>query len=314
MLGKAYIAEQSEDFYTAWVADKSARNPGIRSVVRSQLLHIALTNPECWQQIERMKALKFLVGKPDANSNVFCSLPELPAAARDIELASIISRCPGVMEIVTGRLERWTSRESQVIAAGLYLTAHAKQIAANTKRVGLIKGAKFSDEMTSTALLNKALELMGYKPFKDGREGSGDRLNIYRLETKADVVAATQTQQEKYKGATKLFKEAMAVVRAQTRESINASARKVILSKAFAWITEEAGKQVVIAIEKVKKRHADQLKDQLSNLGDGCAKDSGTLVKKPNQLHIESSASTPFTSVVNALPMASTIPRMSTLF
>ena len=308
-LGKAYMAQQSEDFYTAWVADKSAHNPGVRSVVRSQLLHIALTDPECWQQIERMKALKFLIGKPDANSNVFCSLPELPAAARDIELASIISRCPGVMEIVTGHLEQWTSREPQVIAAGLYLTAHAKQIAANTKRVGLIKGAKFSDEMTSTALLNKALELMGYKPFKDGREGSGDRLNIYRLETKADVVAAAQTEQEKYKSATKLFQEAMAVVRAHTRESINTAARKVVLRKALAWITEESEKQVAIAIEKVKKRHADQLEKRLSKLGDGWIKGDRTPVGKPNKMRIESSASTLSASVAPALPIASYIRR-----
>ena len=71
LLGKDYLAEQSEEFFTAWAADKSAENPGVRSVVRSQLLQIAVSDKECWQQIERMKALKFLAGKPDTDSDTF---------------------------------------------------------------------------------------------------------------------------------------------------------------------------------------------------------------------------------------------------
>ena len=34
LLGKDYLAQQDSEFFTAWVADKSAKNPGIRAVVR----------------------------------------------------------------------------------------------------------------------------------------------------------------------------------------------------------------------------------------------------------------------------------------
>ena len=174
LLGKNYLSQQDNKFFTAWAADKSASNPGIRAVVRAQLLKLAVLDPECWQQIERMKTLKFLSGKPEAHSEPFYYLPELPAAARDIELTSILSRCPGIAEVVTGELEEWKNKDPQVIAAGLYLIAHRQQLAANTKKRGLLKGAQFTDQMAPTALFNKALDLMGYAPKKRKREGRHD--------------------------------------------------------------------------------------------------------------------------------------------
>ena len=95
-LGKDYLSQQDDQFFTACAADEAASNPGIRAVVRAQLLKIAVSDPNCWQQIDRMKALKFIAGKPDAEADLFWSLPELPASARDIELVSIMARCPGI--------------------------------------------------------------------------------------------------------------------------------------------------------------------------------------------------------------------------
>ncbi|MGB3298661.1 MAG: DEAD/DEAH box helicase, partial [Phormidesmis sp.] len=222
LLGKDYLAKQDADFYTAWGADKSASNPGVRSVIRAQLLQIALSDPDCWQQIERMKGLKFLSGKPDPDSEQFWHLPELPAAARDIELVSIVSRCPGIADVISGKTERWTNQAQPVVAAGLYLIAHSQQLAANTKKVGLVRGYQFTDEMAPTALFNKALELMGYRVKKDRRQGSGDRLNIYRLEVEADAVAALEQSQADGENGLKLFKAELSAIRAQTRPSVNA--------------------------------------------------------------------------------------------
>ena len=146
LLGKDYLAQQDSEFFTAWSADTSASNPGVRAVVRSQLLQIALSDPECWQQIEQMKALKFLAGKPDTDSEQFWSLPELPAAARDIELVSIVSRCPGMADVIGGKTERWTNKAQQIVAAGLYLIAHGKQLAVNTKKTGLVRGYQFTEK------------------------------------------------------------------------------------------------------------------------------------------------------------------------
>ena len=179
LLGKDYLSQKSEQFFTAWAADKSAENPGVRAVVRSQLLRIAVSDPECWEQIERMKALKFLAGKPGADDELFWHLPELPAAPRDIELTSVLSRCPGVAEVISGKTTQWTNQDPLIVAAGLYLIAHAKQIAANTKRSGLVRGAKFSEQMAPAALFNKAIELMGYAPKE--RETRGHRLTAKRL-------------------------------------------------------------------------------------------------------------------------------------
>ena len=269
VLGKEYLSQQSEGFYTAWISDKSAENPGVRAVVRSQLLQIATTDPDCWQQIERMKALKFLAGKPTADEDLLWHLPELPAAARDIELIGVIGRCPLVADILSGKVEQWTNQDSQVIAAGLYLVAHAKQIAANTKKQGLVRGAKFSDEMAPAALLNKALDLAGYKPIKDKRQGTGDRLNVYRLATAADAEEVLKELKAcEGESALKLFRAELNVVRAQTRASIDAAAKNQILSKALGWVSEKMGDEVEKAIAAIKGRHAVLIDSGLSKVGD----------------------------------------------
>ncbi len=284
LLGKGYLSGQSNDFFTAWEADKAASNPGVRSVVRAQLLAIAIDDPDCWQQIERMKALKFLAGKPDPESDLFWSLPELPASARDIELAGIISRCPGIAEVVGGTAEQWTNQDPLIVAAGLYLTAHSKQIAANTKRTGLVRGAKFSEQMTPAALFNKALELMGYVPQKKKRQGTGDRLNIYRLATEADAVAALKQRQESGEDGLKLFRAQLKVIRAQTRGSIEAAAKNQIVTKALQWVSEETRGEVEKAIAAIKQRHSVLNTEGLSKLGDGLRIGAGELPDALNQM------------------------------
>ncbi len=270
LLGKDYLARQDSNFFTAWSADKSASNPGVRAVVRSQLLQIAISDPECWQQIERMKALKFLAGKPDADSEQFWSLPELPAAPRDIELVSIVSRCPGVADVVSGKTEHWTNKDPQVVAAGLYLVAHGQQIAANTKRVGLMKGGQFTEKLAPTSLFNKALALVGHKPAdKPKREGSGDRQNIHRLGVEADAIQALAALKADDESELKLFRAKLKVVRAQTRASIDAAARSQIISRALAWVTEKTRSEVHKAISAIKGRHAVLQEESLAKLGDG---------------------------------------------
>ena len=287
LLGKDYLSQQGNDFFTAWSADKSANNPGVRAVVRSQLLQIAIADPECWHQIERMKALKFLAGKPEADtsdSSPFWSLPALPATARDIEITGIIARCPGVAEVVSGKLARWTNADPQVIAGGMYLISHTQQIAANTKRAGLRKGAKFSEKMAPTALFNKALELMGYKPSKEKREGSGARLNIYRLEVTADAVAALKQVEQRDEKGMSLFRAELRVIRAQSRHSIDAAARNRIVEKALEWVTEKAETDVKSAISAIRRRHADSIEKGLTKLGDASILDAERLLKSPTQM------------------------------
>ena len=285
LLGKDYLSQQSEEFFTAWSADKTANNPGINAVIRSQLLQIAITDPDCWQQIERMKALKFLAGKPDAESDLFYHLPELPAAARDIELAGIISRCPGVAEVLTGKLETWTNKNPQIVAAGLYLITHGKAIAANTRKSGLIRGAKFSEQMAPAALFNKALDLVGYRPIKDGRQGKGDRLNVYRLESAADVVEALEElKAEEQPDPMKLFRAELKVIRTATRSSIDAAARKQILGRALAWVSDAMEVEVGKAIEAIRGRHADLMDKELSNLGDVARLDAEKIPDEEQQM------------------------------
>ena len=293
LLGKDYLAQQDSEFFTAWGADKSATNPGIRAVVRSQLLQIAITDPDCWRQIEQMKALKVLAGKPDTNSDLFWSLPELPASARDIELTSIISRCPGITEVISGEVEQWTNQDPQVIAAGLYLVAHGKQIAANTKKTGLIRGAKFSEQMAPAALLNKAIELCGYKPVKEKRQGTGLRLNVYRLAVAADAIAALKQLKEDGGDGLKLFRAELNITRTQSRQSINAAAKSQIISRALAWVSEQTAGNVASAIASIKQRHADLMDIRLSKLGDGLQMDAVEVIKAVEQIAFITSTAPP---------------------
>ncbi|PZO20378.1 MAG: hypothetical protein DCF25_06620 [Leptolyngbya foveolarum] len=285
LLGKDYLSQQDSDFFTAWSADKSANNPGIGSVVRSQLMQIAISAPESWQQIERMKALKFLAGKPDPDSDLFWSLPELPAAARDIELVSIISRCPGITDVISGKTERWTNKDPQVVAAGLYLVIHSKQLAANTKRKGLMKGDQFSEELAPASLFNKALALMGYKPAKNPkREGSGDRQNLHRLAVEADAIQALEDLKADGEDGLKLFRAKLRVIRAQTQASIEAAAKSQIVARALAWVTEKTGGEVQKAIAAIQRRQADLNKEWLTKVGDGLNLDVEKLPDKLAQM------------------------------
>ena len=293
LLGKDFCASQSSDFFTAWVADKSADNPGVRAVVRSQLLQIAVSDPECWQQIERMKALKLLAGKPDAERDEFWSLPELPASARDIELASTIARCPGIADVIGGKLQQWTNQDPQVIAGGLYLIAHAKQVAANTKRVGLVRGAKFSEQMAPAALFNKALEMMGYAPQKEKREGKGARLNVYRLKIETDAVEALAELKADEACPLTLFRAELRAIRAQTRQSINAAAKNQIISKALEWVSERMGGEVSKAIAAIKRRHADLIDIRLSKLDDVAKMDADELPDSINQMALIGASAAP---------------------
>ena len=281
LIGKDYLSQQNDKFFTAWAADKSASNPGIRAVVRAQLLKLAVLDPECWQQIERMKALKFLASKPETEHEPFYYLPELPAATRDIELTAILSRCPGVTEVVAGELTEWKNKDPQVVAAGLYLIAHQKQLAANTKRRGLLKGAQFTDQMAPTSLFNKALDLMGYEPKKRKREGSGARLNLYRLATPADITSALAKLKAKDSvEPMALFRAELKAIRAQSRTSIDAAVRQQILGRAMCWVTEKTGSEVSKAIAAIRRRHADQMASETTNLGDVLEKDA---FSSPNQ-------------------------------
>ena len=102
--------------------------------------------------------------------------------------------------------------------------------------------------MEPTALFNKALDLMGYQPIKDKRQGSGDRLNIYRLEIATDAVAALAQFQADDEDSLKLFRTELKAIRAQTRASIDAAARNQIISRALAWVTEKTKSEVHKAI------------------------------------------------------------------
>ncbi len=272
LLGKDYLAAQDSKFFTAWFADKSANNPGVRSVVRSQLLQLAINEPELWAQIEYVKTLKFLAGKPAPDSDVLWHLPELPASARDIELVGIISRCPGIGDVVNGVAQQWTNQGQQVTAAGMYLTAHSKQIAANTKHSGLIRGAKFSDQLTPAALFNKALGLMGYKVADPKRQSTGKRLNVYRLAIAADATAKLNALLEDGGSSLQVFRAELNVIRSDTRQSINEAAQSRIRARMLAWGTEGMRGQIDAAIDSIRSRHADLSSHGLTELPDGLEK------------------------------------------
>lgn len=79
--------------------------------------------------------------------------------------------------------------------------------------------------MAPTSLFNKALDLMGYyEPKKRKREGSGARLNLYRLATPADVTSALAKLKAKDSvEPMALFRAELKAIRAQSRTSIDAA-------------------------------------------------------------------------------------------
>ena len=147
-----------------------------------------------------------------------------------------------------------------------------------------VRGAKFSEQMTPAALFNKALELIGYKPVKEKRQGTGSRLNIYRLGTAADAVAALEQIKAAGDDGLKLFRAELSVVRAQTRQSIDAAAKKQIIAKALAWVDEHAEIQIKGAIAAINQRHADLIDPWLSKLGDVVRMDASLPLYEMNQM------------------------------
>ena len=147
-----------------------------------------------------------------------------------------------------------------------------------------MRGAKFSEQMAPAALLNKALELMGYAPKKEKREGSGNRLNVYRLAIASDAAKALAELKEGGEDGLKLFKGELKVIRAQTRASIDAAAKNQIVAKALVWVSEKMGGEVEKAIAEIKRRHADLLASGLSKLGDGVRMGADKIPDEINQM------------------------------
>ena len=275
IVGADFLKNQSEEFFIAWLADQSANNPGINAVVRSCLLNMAIERPEDFAQVERAKAIKFLAGKPSTQSGEFWELPDLPAPARDIELVSIISRCPAIAAVLTGKLEAWSNYTEIIIDAHQYLVEKAGEIAANTKRVGLQRGYKFSKKMKPAEAFQKALKIVGLETHKK-RAGDGRRWNIHRLATLDDTQKWIEVQKavwtEEKPTPMEIFTTQMKLVRAQTRAVLNSAVGEQQRRKLGRW--QQEIDQVAAAIEAIKKRHTDLIKGSITKVYDVSQKTS----------------------------------------
>ncbi|MEO1396472.1 MAG: DEAD/DEAH box helicase [Cyanobacteria bacterium J06634_5] len=268
IVGADFLKRQSEEFFIAWLSDQNANNPGINAVVRSCLLDMAIKQPDDFKQIERAKAIKFLAGKPRTQDGEFWELPSLPAPARDIELVSIISRCPAINAVLTGQLETWSNYTKDIIEAHQYLVEQAGAIAANTKRVGLQHGYKFSKKMKPAEAFQKALKIVGFETYKK-RAGEGKRWNIHRLATSADTQTWFEAQKKIWAEASPsplvLFTAQMKLIRAETRTAINTAIGQRQISKMKEWGKQV--EQVAAAVEGLKKRHTNLIQGLITK---GC--------------------------------------------
>ena len=268
ILSKEFLKAQNENFYTAVIADNSTNNPDIGTIRRGRLLAMAIERPAEFKRLTDAKAIKALAGKTPQGEH--WHLDSLPAPARDIEIAAILSKCSALTAALSGELEEWSNYTKSIIQAGEYLVENAAAIAANTKRSGLKKGAQFTAKMKPAQLFKKGLELAGITT-KKRRAGQGKRWNIHSLESVADVRAQFETTQavwaESQPSPLTKFKAEMRLARAEYRGTVVAAIDAQLHSKLNRWYESEA--DIEQAISSIRTRHTLLLDKSLTKGCDG---------------------------------------------
>ncbi|MEL7520000.1 MAG: DEAD/DEAH box helicase, partial [Cyanobacteria bacterium J06553_1] len=260
LVGHTFIEGQDSEWFTAWVADKSGHNPGINAVVRSRTLAMAINRPDEFAQLYRAKALKFLAPKADPKDGEVWALPSLPVPARTIDLAHIISQCPGIKQVLSGELKDWSNYSDIIIKARDYLAANARAIAANTRAIATTgKGYKFSAELKPAQAFKKALVLMGHETVKQ-RTTTGPRVHVHRLATLVDAEAAIQRLEalaSKGKQVSPLaaFRAALRLHRAQTRTALDIQIDSFTLGAKFTQWMEDSAQAQALAEQQIIRRH-----------------------------------------------------------
>ncbi|NEP16871.1 MAG: hypothetical protein F6J97_08185 [Leptolyngbya sp. SIO4C1] len=163
----------------AWDAAPDARGK-IKAIRIRALIHIGLYEPELWQGICHAKALRAIAIATDEHS-----LPDLPAAPHEIELAQLVLEAPLIPEILKGKITNWTKLDCTAVAA--YARQNAQRLSALSRHSQRIHGLQFTPQTPDTKCLHKLLQIPGYEAVTDGREAGKYKYWRYRLRTLSDI-------------------------------------------------------------------------------------------------------------------------------
>jgi hypothetical protein len=128
-------------------------------------------------------------------------LPELPFSRREMAIAKLLSRCPGIPQVIAGELSEWSKSDEAVTAAAEYARENAKSFAAFSRHSQRILGLQFTDRTPDIRCFHKLLSMVGLSAiaFKRIGGGRGHRHRLYRLESVEDIASKIQAREQEGK-------------------------------------------------------------------------------------------------------------------
>jgi hypothetical protein len=145
----------------------------------------------------------------------------------------LLAKCPGLRQVLDGRLNEWSKDTPEVIAAHRWAIANNQALAAMTANHQRIHGYQFTPKTYRVAAFDKLLAMAGVEAAHAGQVG---RVHHYRRQTVGDIQQAIARAQEKGRNDASLQRH---LYRAQHQTAVVEAAQAAVMTateaSAIGW-------------------------------------------------------------------------------
>lgn len=177
-----YPALSDPKWMEAWVIE-AGNSGGLSALKIRSLVQMSIDSPDAWKEVCYLESLKTVLATQDTSHD----LPELPFSRRELAIAKLLSRCPGISQAISGELEQWCKFDNPIIEAASYARENAIKFAALSKHSQRYLGFQFTDKTPDIKCFHKLLLLAGVNAIAHKRSDKGKGAWLYRLEGLGDI-------------------------------------------------------------------------------------------------------------------------------
>ena len=189
-LGQDYDRLSSAEFWAAWGLS-TGKSGGVGSMRIQALIRMSVEDPQAWREIKAINAMRAIAGIMTTMKT-----PVMPVTPKEIETAELLLGCKAVVGVVTGELTQWHKDLPETKAAADYARANAEEFARLSRHSQRLMGFQFTGTTPDIKCLHKMLQISGLEVATDGRQGSGERLWLYRVMEAGDVKVRIDKREE----------------------------------------------------------------------------------------------------------------------
>ena len=233
-LGAGWERLKDAKWIEAWSISPDASG-GIKAQRINTLVKMSVEAPELWASVLKLDTMRTIAAGAELEN-----LPALPIPAKEIAIARLLIRCPGIVDVVTGKLAEWDKTKTTIKNAANYLKAHAQRLATLSQHKQRILGFQFNETTPLIKCFHKALQMAGLTVQPAGRT---KKLWRYRLQAEEDCQKKIDKKIEK--GEEPRYSDLRDLFRS---ESIN-ELRERLDETVKAIVDEAAGRWQAIACE-----------------------------------------------------------------